>query len=184
MVAVKKERVSSTETRLRAGPILGRSSRGLVFAGELDRASAPMFWDALAAALHPRPAMVILDLQQHRFTVAPQIEVDEMRLVAVGGLDIATAPIFSGALTLALHRRPSAVVLDFRLLSFIDSRGVGATAIASERVEEWGGRLTVRGPRKAVRRAFELCGFGHLLSERDGGVDSAASVARSVEVPA
>jgi anti-anti-sigma factor len=73
------------------------------------------------------------------------------------------------------------VVIDLRRLAFIDARSAGAIAVASERMAGWGGRLAARMPSPAVRRAFEGCGLGELLTPRetrDSGRSSAAVALR------
>lgn len=97
------------------------------------------------------------------FVADPQGGIGEARLNLVGDLDLATAPLFLGALAAVLHRRPALLVLDLRRLTFIDARCAGAIATAASRMGEWGGTLAAREPQRIVRRALELCGSGDLL---------------------
>jgi anti-anti-sigma factor len=118
------------------------------------------------------------------FAVDPHIGVGETRLVLAGELDLATAPVFLGALAFALHPRPALVVLDLRRLTFIDARSAGAIATASLRMGDWGGTLAARDPQRIVRRVFELCGLGDLLTPL-AGLASAPKrpVRRGAETP-
>ena len=52
------------EIGLVVDPYVGAGATWLRLVGELDLATAPTFMDALATALQPRPALVVLDLSQ------------------------------------------------------------------------------------------------------------------------
>ena len=150
------------------GPRIGLGGARLVLAGELP-ADAAMVAGAALAFSDQRPAVLVLDLRSRTFILAPHLRRHERRIVLIGDLDAGTGPILEGALTFALHSRPALVVLDIRRVTSIDARSVGAIAIASERIGGWGGSLVARGPRRTVRRAFEVCGLGDLLIPRERG---------------
>lgn len=148
----------------RTGPPIGLSARRLVLSAEIDPASTAMVLDAaLGFAPDRRPALVVLEVRRFTLIVAPHAGPSETRVVVVGELDLATLPMFVGSLTLALHHRPSLVVLDFRRLSFIDARSAGAIAWSSTRMREWDGTLAVHRPQRTVRRVLGLCGLADLL---------------------
>jgi anti-anti-sigma factor len=111
-----------------------------------------------------RPALIVLDLDRRTFVIAPHVASGEVRVALIGELDIGTSPMFVDAIALALRHRPALLVLDMRRLSFIDVRGAGAIATASERMGEWGGELLAREAPAATRRALGLCGLDHLMS--------------------
>jgi anti-sigma B factor antagonist len=87
--------------------------------------------------------------------------------VAVQGeLDLATAP------TLHKHLLPlepdgvSAVILDLRDLTFIDSTGLRALLSAFSRAD--GQRLAIVGATDAARRLFRITGTERILDEEEG----------------
>jgi hypothetical protein len=82
---------------------------------------------AAGLALTPlrRSTLMVLDLDRRAFVVAPGIAPDQGVISLTGDLDIASSPMFAGAIAVALHHRPSLMVLDVRRLTSIDARGTG-----------------------------------------------------------
>lgn len=88
----------------------------------------------------------------------------EVLLVRGGEIDVATAPPFLDTLSGAMGRRPPRVDLDLAAVTFMDARTVGAVGRAALSMGDWDGTLRARNARYAVRRAFDLCGWGALLA--------------------
>ena len=83
------------EAALAAGPRSSTEERRLELTGELDLATAPAFLGALALALHPRPALVELDLRKLTFIdaqCAGAIAMASMRVSGWGGTLVAREP--------------------------------------------------------------------------------------------
>ena len=87
---------------------------------------------------------------------------------ARGELDLAVSETFEAELETALQSDASAVLLDLRELTFIDSAGIRALLIAVGRSEANGRRLRVtRETSRAVQRSFDLTGIGERLPFSD-----------------
>jgi anti-anti-sigma factor len=83
---------------------------------------------------------------------------------ARGELHLAVCEAFEAELETSLQSDASAVLLDLRELTFIDSAGIRALLIAVGRSEANGRRLRVkRETSRAVQRAFDLTGIGERL---------------------
>jgi anti-anti-sigma factor len=81
-----------------------------------------------------------------------------------GELDLAVCETFETALKTALQSDASAVLLDLRDLTFIDSAGLRALLIAVSSSEANGRRLRVaRETSQAVQRTFDVTGIGERL---------------------
>jgi anti-sigma B factor antagonist len=89
------------------------------------------------------------------------------RVALRGELDIATVPALEHHLEPFRNDGVSAVLLDLRGLTFIDSSGHHALVRASERARAGGHRLFLIGTRRSARRLFELTGTEHLLDDQD-----------------
>lgn len=168
------------------GPRIGLGGARLVLVGELPADASMVAGAALAFSDH-RPAVLVMDLRDRTFMLAPHLRRRERRIVLIGELDAATAPMLAGALRFALHDEPALVMVDVRRVASIDAWSAGAIAVTSERVGAWGGSLVVRGPRRTVRRVFETCGLGELLVPGERGTGSTPRFpdgsARHGEVP-
>ena len=89
------------------------------------------------------------------------------RVALRGELDMATAPALEHHLEPFANDGVSAILLDLRELTFIDSSGLHALVRASERARVNGHRLILIGTRPSARRLFELTGTEHLLDDQD-----------------
>ena len=86
-----------------------------------------------------------------------------------GELDIDSAPLLTDALR-ALARPGGTIELDLTELTFIDSSGIRGLCHAADRLGPHG-RLVVRHPTPAVRRALELTGLDDLIDmDHDGSI--------------
>ena len=84
-----------------------------------------------------------------------------------GELDLATVSDFEGYLAPVESDGVSAIRLDLRELTFIDSVALHSLIRARERVEMNGKRLILVGARPAARRLFELTRTEYLLDDQD-----------------
>jgi anti-anti-sigma factor len=105
------------------------------------------------------------------------------RLALRGELDQATAPILDGQLSLADGDGVSAVLLDLRELTFMDSTGLRAVIRAHSNTREKGLRLAIVGASDAVRKVFQITRTDHIL-DGDGSVDLLAAFTRPPEASA
>lgn len=78
----------------------------------------------------------------------------ELDLATVGGLAEALITI-SGPL----------VVADLADLTFMDSTGIGALALARKEITAAGNRLVITRPQGIVRRALDIVGMGDWIEE-------------------
>jgi anti-sigma B factor antagonist len=89
------------------------------------------------------------------------------RVALRGELDMATVPALEQHLEPFRNDGVSAILLDLRGLTFIDSSGLHALVRASERARTSGHRLILIGTRPSARRLFELTGTEHMLDDQD-----------------
>jgi anti-anti-sigma factor len=72
-----------------------------------------------------------------------------------------------GCLTLACLVGLTAIVIDLRDLTFMDTTGLRAFLAARNRAEENGRGLLLVGAKEPVRRIFEITGQDHVLDNED-----------------
>ena len=88
-------------------------------------------------------------------------------VVEVGGeLDLYTAPSFrESVLEAAGDTDPPKVIVDFRVLGFIDSSGLGAIVACLKHLRERGGDLALAAPAgSGLRRLLDLTGLDRVLT--------------------
>jgi anti-sigma B factor antagonist len=89
------------------------------------------------------------------------------RIAPAGELDIATTPVLEQAIADATREPGSALVLDLRRLTFMDSTGLRTLAQTNARAQDDGFTLSIwRGPRQ-IERVLEISGLGPLLPLAD-----------------
>lgn len=151
------------ESRPDADAAIALGDNRLVIAGYPDDdVPSAIVAAGLAFAPRRRPALIVLDLDRRAFVIVPGVVPDQGVISLTGELDIASSPMFAGAVSVALHHRPWLVLLDMRRLESMDARGAGTVATAAARVRDWGGSLVVRGALPPVERVLDLCGLSHL----------------------
>ena len=84
-----------------------------------------------------------------------------------GELDLATVPDLEGHLVSFESDGVSAIMLDLRELTFLDSVALHSLIRARERAETNGRQLILVGARPTARRLFELTCTEYLLDDRD-----------------
>jgi anti-sigma B factor antagonist len=84
-----------------------------------------------------------------------------------GELDLATVSDFEGYLAPVESDGVSAIMLDLRELTFIDSVALHSLIRARERATMNGKRLILVGARPSARRLFELTRTEYLLDDQD-----------------
>ena len=98
------------------------------------------------------------------FTIETSEDAGRLVVCPRGELDLATAPDLE-ELVLGRLTDGTAVVLDLRGLSFMDSSGVRVLVAAHVRASDGGGALTIVRPQRggAVDRILEISGIEHAL---------------------
>ncbi len=84
-----------------------------------------------------------------------------------GDLDMATVPDLEGHLAPFENDGVSAIMLDMRGLTFMDTTALHSLVRARERAKTNGQRLILVGARPTTRRLFELTCTEYLLDDRD-----------------
>jgi anti-sigma B factor antagonist len=92
-----------------------------------------------------------------------------------GELDLAGAAALEQELARLEGEPPTAIVLDLRDVSFMDSSGLRLIAVASRRAEERGARLALVPGGEQVMRVFEIT----RMRERLDFVDAPEEVTRA-----
>lgn len=85
------------------------------------------------------------------------------KIVLSGELDMATAPILEEHLVRVESDGATAILVDLRELTFLDSTGLHAVLAARNRAEANRRQLLLIGATAPVRRVFELTGQDLLL---------------------
>jgi anti-sigma B factor antagonist len=84
------------------------------------------------------------------------LETDHLRVaITETRLDAIRAPACKQLLAESVQGRPLRVLVDARLVQFIDSSGLGVLVFLLKQMGD-GGRIAVAAPSPAVRRLFEL----------------------------
>jgi anti-sigma B factor antagonist len=82
---------------------------------------------------------------------------------ADGEIDVYTAPQFRQVLADALGHEPRALTVDMADVSFMDSTGINALAVAFKQCETTGVELSILAPSPSVTRVLELTGLREVL---------------------
>ena len=90
-----------------------------------------------------------------------------VRIALVGELDMLTVPELVMELKRLEAHPVSAIVLDLRDLTFLDSSGLQAFVNIRSNAESNGHRLILVGVRDSARRLFEFSGTEFLLEDQD-----------------
>ncbi|MFF3071916.1 STAS domain-containing protein [Kitasatospora sp. NPDC057904] len=101
------------------------------------------------------------------FTVDVQPWAEGTVLVPYGELDLDTVADLEAALTPALARPGTVIVVDCASLEFCDSTGLNVLLRAQARATADGSRIDLARPRPLIRRMLELTGATHALPIRD-----------------
>ena len=103
---------------------------------------------------------------------------DGVAVIAVrGDSDLHTAPHLRRAITVALDRGASALVIDLTDATLVDSMTLGVLLGALKRLGPTGGRVTVVCPAQGIRRIFEITLLDRLFSlheDREAAVAAAS----------
>ncbi len=103
------------------------------------------------------------------FRVDVQPERDIIRVVPVGELDLATAPVLERELHELRDSGFPHVVLDMHELSFIDSSGIRVVLAEHHHARTSDRTFSLVGVPPVIHRALEVCGLlAHLNLERAG----------------
>jgi anti-sigma B factor antagonist len=86
------------------------------------------------------------------------------RLVLAGEVDCSTAPLLRRALDTAFADGACAVTVDLEAVTFLDSAGLSALAVAHRTAIGRGVRLRVLVGTRAVARALQVTGLWELLA--------------------
>ncbi len=100
-------------------------------------------------------------------TVETAREDGEILVRLTGELDMYTSPTLQERLEQLIAEAASqVVVLDLSQLTFIDSSGLSAMVMASRRLRDRGGELSLSGPSPAARRVLEITGISTVIPVR------------------
>jgi anti-sigma B factor antagonist len=88
-------------------------------------------------------------------------------VVAIGEIDLASAPKLWEALSGLIERGSREVVLDMTAVEFLDSQGIRVIVRAHKQLEPLGGTLVVRAPQAQVRTVLEITGLSPLIQLED-----------------
>jgi len=107
------------------------------------------------------------------FTVEDVGADGQHRLLLAGELDIASAPILEATIAGLCENGRSAIVLDVRKVTFMDSTGLRAVLAADKLCRGRGHALSLAGANGAVQRLFDLTGVSGALQfeDKDSGAE-------------
>ena len=84
-------------------------------------------------------------------------------IVARGDLDYGAADRFRACVERALQPPPGTLYLDLRLVTFVDSSGMGALVSAHKLTERAGSRLVLESPSAMLLRTLRTAGLVNLF---------------------
>ena len=93
------------------------------------------------------------------------------RIVAVGEIDISSAPVLDSSVAEAIASGDSQIAIDLNSVSFMDSTGLRLLISASQRLDARGGSLAVVAGPGPARRLLELAGTMRSLYVVDSTAD-------------
>jgi anti-sigma B factor antagonist len=101
------------------------------------------------------------------FELESRVEGDRAIVTVRGDFDLQVAQRVVEELATVEAAEPALVIIDLSRVSFLDSAGMGVIAAAQARATEAGRDLAVVRPPYSVRRAFEVSGFGDVITVVD-----------------
>ena len=110
------------------------------------------------------------------FDLAVELLDGGLVLVVSGVLDMATAPALRDRLTVATEDGPTALVVDLRRVTFMDSVGLASILHARSRLGEGGRLAMVLAPESYPQLVLETAGLRRSLAVFETRVDAVAHV--------
>jgi anti-sigma B factor antagonist len=95
--------------------------------------------------------------------------------IVEGQVDLHTSPELRSHLRTALVNKSTPLVVDLKMVSFIDSSGLATLIEALKSVGSYGGKLRLCGLNADVRRLFELARLNEVFDLRDSRADATAA---------
>lgn len=118
------------------------------------------------------------DADSHDFHLAVEPLSDHASVVSVGGeLDLSTVPALRGALTGALDRGITSLIVDLTDVTFVDSVGVGAILHTKRRLGANGVLAVVLAPETYARVIFDVVGADSVVEVFKTRAEATARVA-------
>jgi anti-sigma B factor antagonist len=93
-----------------------------------------------------------------------QVDGTRTTLVLDGDLDVHSAPLVQQAVAAAVREGAGDVVLDLRLVSFVDSSGLGALIACHKRARHESCNLVLRAPSPRVARLLAVTTLDRVLT--------------------
>jgi anti-sigma B factor antagonist len=90
------------------------------------------------------------------FTISVEPHRNEVAVIPVGELDLATSPLVAEAVEGLRDAGFSEIVIDLRAIEFIDTQGLRMLGAVRSDTVRAGGSLTLTPPQPAARRIFEI----------------------------
>src|SRR2546428_614106 len=73
-----------------------------------------------------------------------------------GEIDLHVSPSVAESLRLMTAKKPKQLIVDLSRTTYVDSSGLAILIAAMQKVEEYGGKLTLAGINENVRSIFEM----------------------------
>lgn len=107
-------------------------------------------------------------MNQQAFSIHRETRNGIARLVVSGELDLLSSPVLAEELSMTEQQDElSAILLDLREVTFMDSTGLKVFLDVSLRSRSKNRRLLLVGVRPALRRVFDVTGTTHLLDHAE-----------------
>ncbi len=91
-----------------------------------------------------------------------------------GEIDLHRSPRLERSLASMIKKKPDQIVVDLAGVTFIDSSGVAVLIRALQNIQEYGGKLTLRGMNDKVRPIFEIARLDQVFVIDPGDMGSLA----------
>lgn len=90
----------------------------------------------------------------------------------IGRIDVVHAPEFEKSMDRWINEGEISFIIDFSETVFISSAGLRSILVTAKKVEAKGGKVSLTGPKDAVKRVFKISGFYSFIPIYDS-VDAA-----------
>ena len=91
-----------------------------------------------------------------------------------GEIDLHRSPRVERSLASMIKNKPDHLVVDLSGVTFIDSSGMAVLIRALQNIQEYGGKLSLRGLNEKVRPIFEIARLDQVFVIDSGEIESLA----------
>ncbi len=98
------------------------------------------------------------------FTLGSNVAGDQAVVRVAGEIDLATAPQLEAHVSSLIDAGARRLTIDLADTTFVDSNGIGVFLEAHKRLGSCDGALTLRSPRRNIRKMLQITGLDQLVT--------------------